>query len=391
MKELIHFLEESKQEQFALLERLVLQSSHSADKAGTDAVGDILCETLAHCSLDISKQHHDSCGDSLIIRSSACSPEKPYILLLGHMDTVFPRESEFNFYREDDTRSYGPGVCDMKGGLVSASFVLKALDSVGFLETLPIVFLCNGDEEIGSPYSTPLIKEIARDCLCGLVFECGGLNGEIVTGRKGKSAYTLEVSGKAGHSAFSEQNGKSSAILELAHKIIQLEELNGTRKGIVVNVGTIDGGIASNVIAESAKAEIDTRFILAEDGQFCRDQIEKIVSDSIVSGTIAQFRSTKSRFPMKQTESNTILSQIYKQQAELVGFHTGTELRSGVSDANTLAECNKPVIDGLGPIGNHDHSDDEYIEKTTLTQRCKAAALSVVAIWDRYIQQKLTF
>jgi len=384
-QEFIQIIDESRDDQFALLKRLVLQSSHSNDKQGTDKVGGLLKKALAHCSVDITTQPHEKCGDSLIFRSSAYVPGKPYILLLGHMDTVFPRESNFNYYREDATRAYGPGVCDMKGGLVSAVFLLKALEAQGLLDTIPVVLLCNGDEEIGSPYSTQLIKEVAKDCLCSLVFECGGLGGEVVTGRKGKSAYSLEVRGKAGHSAFSEVNGKASAILELAHKIILLEELNGTRRGIVVNVGTIDGGIASNVIAEKARAEIDLRFISEEDGLFCHENINRIIAQPAVIGTTSHYKLTKSRYPMKQTDKNSALFQIYKKQADILGFTTGSELRSGVSDANTVAECGKPVIDGLGPIGNHDHSDAEYIVKDTLPQRCKAAAMTVVAAWDNYL------
>ncbi len=383
------YLDSTVKEQFQLLKALILQSSHTLDKEGVDKVGELIRTSLSDCNLHLEKDEVDVRGDNLLFRSAACANSSQHILLSGHMDTVFPRESTFNTYREDKTRAYGPGVIDMKGGLVVAVFVLRCLEQLGLLEKIPLVLICSSDEEMGSIYSTPVIKNEAKKSLCGLVFECGGLNGEIVTGRNGKAGYHLNFFGKAGHAAFTGRNGKASAILELAHKTILLEQLNDKEKGIVVNVGRIAGGAAANIVAEKASAEIDIRYKKEEDGQNCIKQIESILAEPIIPGTKTHLASAAGRFPMEQSPGNTALFHIVKNQAELLDLNIEAEFRSGVSDANTLAECGVPVIDGLGPVGDFDHSDMEYMEKSTLVSRCKLATMTVIDIWKRYSEGKL--
>jgi glutamate carboxypeptidase len=384
---LLRYLEATEQEQFRLLERLTLQSSHSTDKKGVDRVGVMIREALSECHLRLTIDRVESHGDNLVFQSAACASQQPHILLVGHMDTVFPPESRFNTYREDGVKAYGPGVCDMKGGLVTAIYLLKALHSARLLDTIPVVLICNSDEEIGSPHSTELIRHFAENSCCGLVFECGGSAGEIVTGRKGKCGYFLEVTGKSGHAAFSGENGKTSAVLELAHKIILLEQLNNAGRQMVVNVGRIIGGVAANVVAESGSAYIDTRFVSPADGDFLKNSIEEIASASTIPGTTGTVRTTSSRVPMMQSEGNLCLYEIIRKQAEHLNIPVKNEIRSGVSDANTIAQCAVPVVDGLGPIGALDHSEDEYIVKSSLLQRTKLAMLSVVDIWARRLEK----
>ncbi len=386
-QQILDYLEASEHRQFHLLKKLVLQPSHTSYKKGVDQVGLLLRQALADCPLKCTMHHSQVCGDNLVFHSAACATrgQRP-LVLVGHMDTVFPLESSFNFYREDEINAYGPGVCDMKGGLVTAVFLLKALNSQRLLEEIPIVLICNSDEETGSRHSGDLIRSYARQALCGLVFECGGTQGEVVTGRKGKSGYHLDIFGKSGHAAFTKELGKTSAVLELAHKTIQLEQLNDPEKEIVVNVGLVTGGSAANVVAERAAAEIDARYLTAEDALFCRKRIEGIASRATVEGTISTVSATHGRIPMMQTEDNMALYRLFKKQADFLGLPLQPELRSGVSDANTLAECNIPVIDGLGPIGGLDHSADEYMVKASLVQRCKLAALTVIDIWEHQRQ-----
>ncbi len=387
---LLQYLEASRAEQFQLLERLVLQSSHSTDKVGVDRVGACIREDLQHCDMLLTVDSKENLGDNLIFTSSACSLYTSHILLVGHMDTVFPRESSFDFYREDSVNAYGPGVCDMKGGLVTAVFLLKALQDCRLLNSIPIVFICNSDEEIGSPGSTALISHYARNSLCGMVFECGGTAGEVATGRKGKAGFRLDVFGKSGHAAFSHKTGKSSAILELAHKIIFIEELNDPLKDTVVNVGKVCGGAAANVIAEKASAEIDTRFLTDEDGRLCRESLHTIVDKSTITGTTGSLFSTSNRLPMMQTDDNMALYHLFQKKAEQLAIPIQDELRSGVSDANTIAACGIPVIDGLGPIGALDHSENEYIVKSSLLQRCKLATLATLDIWSEAQKSNLS-
>lgn len=386
---LLHYLDASENEQFQLLEKLVLQTSHTLDREGVNKVGMLIRKALTICDLKLTVDKVAGSGDNLIFRSSACQDHPNQLLLAGHMDTVFPRESSFNSFTTDTVKAYGPGIIDMKGGLVTAIYLLKGLQYLDLLKKIPIVFICNSDEEMGSPYSTKLIRKEAAKSLCGLVFECGGLDGQVVTGRKGKSGYHLEVIGKAGHAAFTGKNGKASAILELAYKTVKLENLNDDQKQIVVNVGRIQGGVAANVVAEKASAEIDTRYIRREDGDFCQKSIEEIVKRCSSPGTRGSLTTTNSRPPMGQSQKNHVLFEIFKQQAKYLSMEITAELRSGVSDANTIADCGIPVLDGLGPIGDLDHSENEYMVKSTLLERCKLATLSVLDIWQRHQRGEL--
>lgn len=386
---LLSYLDNSEAEQFQLLERLILQSSHTLDKQGVDKVGNIICKTLSDCDLHLSTTKVADHGENLTFRSSGCSSEHRPILLVGHMDTVFPADSLFNSFTKEKDKTYGPGVIDMKGGLVSAIFLLKALQKCNLLDKIPIVLLCNSDEETGSIHSTELIRNEARRSLCAFVFECGGLNGEVVTGRKGKTGYRLDVFGKAGHAAFTGRNGKASAILELAHKTISLEKLNDPVRQIVLNVGRIEGGAAANIVAEKASAEIDCRFIKNADGAYCHETIETIVSQCTIPGTNAILTATSKRPPMEQSQRNNSLFEIVKKQGLHLSMELETEMRSGVSDANTIADCGIPVLDGLGPVGDLDHSENEYMVTNTLVSRCKLATLSVFDIWQKLQQNEL--
>lgn len=377
------FVDGSEREAFQLLEQLVLQSSYSRDKPGVDAVGGMIAAGLAGSGMQLETVREQEFGDQLVFRSPACRAGQPGILLLGHMDTVFPRDSHFNWYKEEAGKVYGPGVIDMKGGLVVAVFALRALAACGLLDKIPITLICNSDEEIGSPASTPLIQTFSAGSLLALVFECGGLAGDVVTGRKGRAGFRVKVTGKAGHAAFAGPD-KASAILELAHKIIAIERLNDRQRKIVVNVGVIGGGLGPNTVADSARAEIDTRFLLFADGEDTAARIEEIAGLSTIAGTGAVLERTSARPPMEQTGRNSELFQLVCREAELLGLPCREELRSGVSDANTVAMAAIPVIDGMGPIGDCDHSDLEYMVGESLPARTKLAACALVSAWKHY-------
>lgn len=376
--------------QFRLLRELVLQPSYSHDKTGVDSVGQILIRELSDLHMDLQEVRQTQMGNHLIFRSPACSHHSRSILLAGHMDTVFPPESHFNWYKEEGEKVYGPGVIDMKGGLAVAVFALKALQQAELLNTIPITFICNSDEEIGSPTSKELIHREAGKSLLGLVFECGGLQGEIVTGRKGKTGYTLDVKGKAGHAAFSGLN-KASAILELARKIIAIEQLNDPGRQLVVNVGVVQGGIGPNTVPDSASALIDTRYLNTKDGRDCYSAIRHIAETSSTPNTSAILKKTSSREPMEQTISNSILFKHLLREAEQLNLSVKEELRSGVSDANVIASAGIPVIDGLGPIGDCDHSDREYMIRKSLPQRTLLTACSIFSAWQMLLSGELCF
>ncbi|WP_456384684.1 M20 family metallopeptidase [Desulfolithobacter sp.] len=375
------FLEQREQYLFSLLRDLVLISSHTGDKPGVDRVGSVIRKQLEGLGLELQTVPVREFGDHLVFRTRA-SHNQPYILVTGHMDTVFPEESGFNWYREDGPRIQGPGVIDMKGGLVTTIGAIQALARAGVLEQLPLVLLFNSDEEMGSPSSLELIQDLARGACCGLVTECGGLSGEVVTGRRGKTGYRLEISGQAGHAAFADQD-KASAVLELARKILALEELNNPEQGVVVNVGVIKGGTGSNTVPEQAEALVDTRYTSRAAGLKLKERIGRIAGTCKTPGTTARLEITGQRPVLEESTANKDLFTLAVKQAERLGISICREVRQGVSDANTMGEY-IPVLDGLGPIGEHDHSDREYMLKDSLPVRTRLLAALLPALAEKF-------
>jgi glutamate carboxypeptidase len=356
----------------ALLEEVVQINSHTANKAGVDAVGRVFARELAGLGLKVETIAQPGHGD-LLLASTPAAGDAGNILLCGHMDTVFPAESPFNWFKSRDGKCFGPGVADMKGGLVVALSALKLLAEKGLLNRIPLNFMLNSDEEIGSPVSGPHIQELAAMSKAGLVFECGGKSGELVTGRKGKLALKLEVSGQAGHAGYPGAV-KSSALLELAHKIIALEELNGLAPGLTLNVGKAQGGSAGNVIAEHAEALIDVRMHDAESETALKAELERIISSVQVLGVKSILSRISRRPPMPVSPKNQALFKRLQAAAPELGFNLQEEFRGGVSDANYIASMGAPVLDGLGPIGGEDHSEREYIIHGSLAGRTALAA-----------------
>ena len=367
---------------FELLRALVVQPSPSRHKPGVDAVGALLAGSLRPTGMRLETVPQAEFGDHLIFRSPAAVAGQPAILLFGHMDTVFPLDSPFSGYRDDGERVSGPGVIDMKGGLVCAVWAIRAMAACGQLTQIPLVLVCNSEEEVGSPTSSAVFRDEARRSSAALGFECGGLHGEVVTGRKGRSGWHLEVRGRAGHAAFAGPD-KASAILELAHKTIALERLNDPERGIVVNVGLVAGGIGPNTVSDQAIAEIDTRFLRRGDAEATAARMAAIAAQATVAGTAAELLYTGGRPPMEQSAGNTALFAIIGEEAAKLGLPCTAELRSGVSDANTIARLDIPVVDGMGPVGEGDHSERECMLRRSLPERTLLAACSILAIWER--------
>ena len=380
---ILHYLQAHAAGQFQFLKELVLLPSYSRDKAGVDAVGRRLIAGLQGSGMELTVVADSLHGDHLVFRSPACRKGGKALLLFGHLDTVFPPESGFDWYRDEGEVVRGPGVIDMKGGLVVAVYAVKALAAAGLLDELPITLICNADEEIGSPGSTLLIQQEAARSFAALGFECGGLHGEMATGRKGRIGFQLRVAGQAGHAAFAGPD-KASAILEMAHKVIALEGLNDPERQLVVNVGVITGGIGANTVADTSVAEIDTRFVQLADAAATTARIEAIARECRVPGTHGSVEIKGTRLPMEQSPGNRELFSLLRAAADRLGLPCIDELRSGVSDANTIARAGIPVVDGLGPIGDCDHSDREYMLRASLPARTRLAACAIPEIFRHF-------
>jgi glutamate carboxypeptidase len=213
-----------------------------------------------------------------------------------------------------------------------------------------------------------LIRQEAEKSACAFVLEGGGLNGEVVTGRKGNLSARLTVAGRAGHAAFAGPD-KTSAIVELAHKILAIEALNDFSAGILANVGTVSGGIGPNTVAERAEVLLDFRFVQPEDEERLKTKLSQICAQMMVPGATAELEIVSGRPPMPINEANQALYDRVHRIAGRLGIAIRPEFRSGVSDANFIAQAGTPVLDGLGPIGARDHSPEEYMLKESLPQR----------------------
>jgi glutamate carboxypeptidase len=377
------FLKTHHQEMLALLEKMVRIQSGTYNKTGVDRVVRLILSVFQSHAVSCRSIEQEAFGNHLVVRSLCEQPFDKQILLSGHMDTVFPEDTGFTEFKDEGALVYGPGVIDMKGGLVAGIFALKALDNEKLLEKMPLTFVFNSDEEVGSPSSKTVIQQEAAKSAFAFVLETGGRNGEIVTGRKGNLSLKLSIKGKAGHAAFAGKK-KASAVLELAHKIIAFEALNDLDRGISVNVGKVAGGIGPNTVADHALARIDFRFTKPLDKVNLENSISQITRRNDVPGTGSEFTVLSSRPPMPASEKNKNLFKAVQETAASIGLSVSEEFRSGVSDANVIAGENTPVIDGLGPIGAMDHSEDEYMIKASLLQRSSLIACALIDCWEKY-------
>jgi glutamate carboxypeptidase len=367
-KDISNFLTGHTESMLDLLKRLVVTQSGSRNKPGIDKIGLIIRKEMETMGFSCTLQKESILGDHIIARSPEYAPDKKQILITGHMDTVFPQDTDFNYFKQGEEHCYGPGVADMKGGLVVGVYAIKSLFHTCGLSGLPITFIFNSDEEIGSPGSRKLIQDEAKKSRIAFVLEAGGLKGEIVTGRKGNLSAELKITGEAGHAAFAKKN-KASAILELAHKTIAIEKLNEPEKGISANVGTINGGIGPNTIPQHASAKLDFRFLTPNDLDQLTSRIKEICNKTTIPGTSTSLKITSGRPAMPETEETMALFQKIKDMADSINIPVVSELRQGVSDANLIASVGTPVIDGFGPIGAKDHSEDEFIQTDSLLDR----------------------
>lgn len=360
-----------REESLSLLKSLVDVNSHSANAEGVNRVGDLVIKRLPGIL-----NHHfisDTDGVRHHIVSTPAAVDR-CILLLGHLDTVYPKVSVSRSFEKVNTRIVGPGTADMKGGIVVMVHALRLLDLLGCLDRIPLRCIFNGDEETGSVFSSGLLKELAPEASWGLVFECGGLNGEVVNRRRGVNRYELTVKGQARHSGVKE-GPKVSALVEMARQVLALEDLNDPVRGVALNVGKAVGGTASNIVPDHASAIFEIRFWDKEAERDTVDRIAKITSRSLTKGCCVSVREIHRTPCMIPTSGTGDLLKTVKAVAEELGQTVEVERRGGASDGNLLSAMGVPVVDGLGPSGDLDHSPDEYIIEQSLHDRIELTAL----------------
>jgi glutamate carboxypeptidase len=300
------------------------------------------------------------------------------VLLIGHMDTVFdPGTAADRPFRISGDRAYGPGVTDMKAGLLAGLHALGALREHGGLP--PITFVANPDEEIGSPFSTPIIRRLAPDHEAVLVLECARANGDIVSARKGIADYELRITGRAAHAGVEPEKGRS-AILEAAHQVLALHALNGRWPTVTVNAGVVRGGTRPNVVAERCELQVDLRAATTEAFDAAAAEVERLAGAPTIEDVSVNLRRIASHPPMEKTQASARLVGMAVEIAAGLGFELRDAATGGASDANTTAALGTPTIDGLGPVGGDDHSVDEWLDVTSIVPRTTLLAELIARI-----------
>lgn len=358
---------------FSFLKSAVDVNSHSRNPAGINRVGQMVVDLMPHCL-----EHRvvvDEKGVNHHIFSNRSDNGSP-VALVGHLDTVFPPDSPFQDFSDLGDRFQGPGTADMKGGIAVLVFALRVLDDLGWLSNIPLRCMINGDEEIGSPHSEALIREMAKGAACGLVFECGGLKGEMVSARRGIRRYKLTVTGQARHAGV-KGGPKSSALVELSRIVLALEDLNNAEAGVSVNVGRLLGGTATNIVPDYAEAYFETRFWDTEEEKQVVARIEEVAGEASTPGCSTKLRCHHQRPAGRWVDGQDDLQALVSESADSLGQVISFEKRGGASDMNFLTDEGVPALDGLGPVGDRDHTRDEFIFKESLIDRTALTVLTL--------------
>jgi glutamate carboxypeptidase len=369
-------------EYIANLERLVNVDCGSYTKAGVDQVGRWTGDFLA--DLGATVEYRPDPSERLgatVVATFTGQAGGPRVLMIGHLDTVFdPGTAALRPFQLDDGVARGPGVTDMKSGLLAGLYALKALiDGRGGMPFERLVFVANPDEEIGSPTSTPHIRALAADVDVALVLECARANGDIVSSRKGILDTRLQVTGRAAHAGVEPEKGRS-AIVEAARIITDLNALNGRWPGVTVNVGVIAGGTRPNVVPERCTLEVDVRATTREAIETAEAEIRRIVEATVVEDTSVEFETMARWWPMEKLNRSGRLVEHAQAVAQALGFEVHDTATGGASDANTTSGMGIPSLDGLGPIGGNDHSPAEYLDVDSIVPRTTMLAGLLLAV-----------
>jgi glutamate carboxypeptidase len=365
----LQFCEERQEEMLAVLKRAVELESPSDNKAAVDRLGKYLATEFERLDGKVTFYPQEQCGDHLKAEFPGRSGEKP-LLLLGHFDTVWPLDTLAGMpFRVESGRVYGPGVMDMKAGIVMMMFALRALRSVSADRGghRPVVILLDTDEEVGSTTGRPVVEATAKECEAVLVLEpAQGAQGHLKTSRKGVGNYTLQVCGQAAHAGVDFEKGHS-AIVELSRQVLEMTKFTDLSRGITVNPGVIRGGTRTNVVAAEACAEVDIRIARSTDARELEQKFAAL--RTFDPGCTLQVSGGVNRPPMERTEGTVRLFQLAQEQGKKLGLALGESATGGGSDGNFTSALGIPTLDGLGGVGEGAHAAHESILLAELSRR----------------------
>jgi glutamate carboxypeptidase len=357
------------------LEALVRHESPSTSKVAVDRCGAWLASRLEAIGARVERLRQTERGDH-VRAHFAGDARAPRLLLLGHFDTVWDVGTlEQMPFREVDGRLHGPGIFDMKAGIAVSMLAMRALGVLAPGRRPSVTMLWTADEEIGSGTSRQSIEEEARGSAAVLVLEPSLPGGAAKTARKGCGDFDLTVRGVSAHAGIDPGAG-ASAIHELAHQIVALEQLRDLARGISVNVGTVRGGSRTNVIADEAHASIDVRAPTLAEARRIEEAIRALTPK--LPGTGLEVAGGFGRPPLERTPAVARLYETARDVAREFGVELGEGSTGGGSDGNFTGALGVPTLDGLGPQGAGAHARHEHVLRTDLCWR--AAWLAVLLV-----------
>ncbi|MGL4797310.1 MAG: M20 family metallopeptidase [Paraclostridium sp.] len=381
LTQLFQFIDDSKENMITLWEEVVNIESGTMQKEGVDFLCKRLARELNSANVETSILEMDKVGNFLIGDWGVDNIGKP-LMFLGHMDTVFKEGAVAkNPFRIEENKAFGPGVLDMKAGLVIAIYVLKGLNHIGYNQR-PIKIAFAGDEENSHALSNAgdIMLELSKGIAAAFNFETGYLSDGLVVGRKGSFRLTIDINGIAAHSGNAPQDGRS-AILEAAHKIIAIEALNDYSNGTSLNVGLVSGGVSVNTVPNKCSLEVDVRYTKKENLDLIIEKIDSIVEAVYVEGTSSSSHKTKPGVIMEDSkEVMSLFNHIAKTASDINYGEVHPIKVGGWSDASLIASNGIPVVCGLGVKGHGNHSPDEYAVVDSVFSRAKLIGACVLGL-----------
>lgn len=383
-QELHQYFIDHKQNFLSLLEALVKQETPSDQPDSFTELWEILRREFEAVGYVVKHCKGNATAGKMLCKPSNFDPDASIQLIVGHCDTVWPVGTLQKMpFKTEENHISGPGIYDMKSGVCMMIFAMRALKEFGKDPEVQPVFLINSDEEIGSEESKDLIIEQAKQAERTFVMEPSlGTDGKIKTQRKGIGEFEITITGKPSHAGLAPDEGVS-AILGLSHIVQQLFRLNDPQKGITVNVGTIEGGERSNVIAAESKAVVDVRVPTKEEGERIEHEIYNLKPE--IGGIEIEVSGGLRRLPLEKNEANEYLWQTVRQLGKELDLDLQEGTSGGASDGN-LTNLHSPTIDGMGPVGEGAHA---YHEKIFLDETLKRAVLLTLFLLESSLDEKI--
>lgn len=355
------------------LRAIVNIDSGTYTKSGIDRVAAYLQERFQAFGFATRLERQERYGDHLVATHTGNVLNGPRILLVGHTDTVFPdgevARRPFTITRQGSQRvALGPGVLDMKSGLLIGMYALHLLIDAQQANYREVTFVCNSDEEIGSPSSRELIQTIARQSDAALVLEPGRALDTVVSSRRASGQYRVTVHGLSAHAGVEPQKGRN-AILELSYQVQKMQALNGTVPGTSLSVGIIHGGERVNVVPDYAYFDMDARANSKAAIQAIEAAMQRMVAQPALDGTKITLSGGMLSAPFEHSQQNERLVRWIKEAGKDLGIAIQDVGSGGASDANNTSAVGTPTLDGLGAGGGLAHNPGEYIELDYLPTR----------------------